>query len=367
VSSVLVALRLPWLGALLLGAIADRSDRRRMALQVAVAQGALFVLTGIALAAGAHSMVFLYIVALAVGTLEVSFMAATSAVVPDLVPTADLVSANGTVDAVRTAGEEFAGQAVGAVLFVTFASLPFFLDGASFVAAAGILFFVLPAHVVRARSRLAGAAAQTTLRQDVLAGARYLWRRTDLRLLAATGCALAFFQSMVVSILVVFALGPLHLAASSYGVFLAVAAIGSFAGGLAAGAVDRRMGHGRSLILAAGLATVAYLILAPAPSFVIAGGALFIEGFAVALGNAASLSIRQERIPRDHLGRINSAFRMFLYGAMPVGAITGGLVSQVWSLRGAVFAAGLLQGVAILLVTGPLLRTLAEQEIDVRS
>jgi len=369
ISGLLAAVRIPWLAALPLGAIADRGDRRRMALAATIAQAALFVLTGLLLAAGLRSLAFLYTVALATGALEVAFTAATSAVVPDLVARDDLASANGRLEAIRLSGDVLIGQAVGAVLFVAIAALPFVLDGASFAAAALILFFVLPAHVLRARSRLTAAepiVATTTLREDVIAGARYLWDRPGLRLLASTICALAFFQAMVMGILVVLALGPLHLPRSSYGLFLAVAAVGWVAGSFTAGRIDRRLGHAGCLVVGAGVASVAYLILAPAPSAAVAAGALFVEGFAVSLGNVASMSIRQERVPREMLGRINSAFRMVTYGAVPAGALVGGLVSQLWSLRGAVLVAGVAQTLVVVLTVPRLLRALAEPDVDLR-
>ena len=119
-------------------------------------------------------------------------------------------------------------------------------------------------------------------------------------------------------------------------------------------------------MVGAGVASVAYLILAPAPSAAVAAGALFVEGFAVSLGNVASMSIRQERVPREMLGRINSAFRMVTYGAVPAGALVGGLVSQLWSLRGAVLVAGVAQTLVVVLTVPRLLRALAEPDVDLR-
>jgi hypothetical protein len=57
---------------------------------------------------------------------------------------------------------------------------------------------------------------------------------------------------------------------------------------------------------------------------------------------------------------------MVTYGAVPLGALAGGLVSEVWSLRGAVLTAGVLQTIVLLCVGRPLLAALAEEDIDLR-
>jgi MFS family permease len=128
---------------------------------------------------------------------------------------------------------------------------------------------------------------------------------------------------------------------------MAVGAGGAVCGGLLAGRVDPVLGHARTLAVAGVAAATCYLAIAAAPSALVAGAAVFVEGFAVSLANVASLSIRQERVPLDLLGRVNCTFRMFVYGAVPLGALAGGVAAQLWSLRGAIFVAGALELVVI--------------------
>jgi len=377
VSGMLVALRLPWLLALPLGAIADRSDRRRMAVVTASLQAGLFIIVGLAVAAGLRNLAFLYVAGLGIGILEVAFIAATSAVVPQLVPREELAEANGRLDAMRLSADEFAGQALGAALFVAVAALPFIIDGVSFAVSAVILLAVIPVQTVRARHRIGAAdrlvsqlppppkgAARRPLRDDVAEGARFLLERPELRLLVGTIASLALCQSMVLGVLVLYALGPLHVSSGSYGVFLAVAAIGSVAGSILAGRVDRQVGHASCLVLGAAGASTGYALLALAGSAPLAVVGLFIEGFSVSLGNVASMSLRQELVPLSMLGRINSAFRMVIYGVVPIGALAGGVVAQVWSLRTSVLVAAVAQTVVIAVVVRPILTRFAGPDLD---
>jgi len=208
--------------------------------------------------------------------------------------------------------------------------------------------------------------ARSSLRDDVVEGARYLMDRPELRLMVATISSLALFQAMVVGVLVLYATGPLGVSRGSYGLFLALGGIGLFSGSILAGRIDRLVGHASCLVMggAGASAGYAFLALATAPPLAIVG--LFLEGFSVGLGNVASLAMRQELVPLSMLGRINSAFRMFIYGAVPVGALLGGLVADLWSLRTAILVAAIAQMVTVVFVARPILTTLGAPDVDLR-
>jgi hypothetical protein len=54
--------------------------------------------------------------------------------------------------------------------------------------------------------------------------------------------------------------------------------------------------------------------------------ALFVEMFAGLLWNVVTVSYRQRLIPDDLLGRVNSIYRFFGWGLMPVGALLAGAI-----------------------------------------
>jgi hypothetical protein len=57
--------------------------------------------------------------------------------------------------------------------------------------------------------------------------------------------------------------------------------------------------------------------------------ALFFVMAAAMLWNVITVSWRQRRIPPALLGRVNSIYRFFRWGSMPLGAMTGGILVSV--------------------------------------
>ena len=53
---------------------------------------------------------------------------------------------------------------------------------------------------------------------------------------------------------------------------------------------------------------------------------LAFEGFTAILWNVVTVSYRQRVIPDALLGRVNSIYRFFGWGMMPVGALLGGWI-----------------------------------------
>jgi hypothetical protein len=51
--------------------------------------------------------------------------------------------------------------------------------------------------------------------------------------------------------------------------------------------------------------------------------------FAATLWNVVTVSFRQTIIPDDLLGRVNSVYRFFAWGMMPIGLALGGLIVAV--------------------------------------
>ena len=357
VAGLAVASGLPWLFvALPAGALVDRVDKRRLVLGIELSRAALLGLLAAAIATGEIDMAVLYVAAFLIAVGETFVAAVTRSVVPLIVEDREIPSANGYVFGAETAGERFAGPALGGVLFAVTASLPFIGDAVSFVASAVLLRSAVPET----------KTPKTTTRsldvvRDVRDGVRWFVRHHQLRLLAVVITTFAFCQAMAFAVLVLFATRTLHLHSAAYGLILAVAAIGNVVASMTAGTVHRFLGPFWTVAIAGLCAGGAYLAIGSTRSSVLTTLALMLEAAAVTLGNVATLSARHRMIPAQRFGLINNAFRTCVMGVVPVGALLGGALAQAFGVPTTFLVAGAVQ-LGVLLVVGLPLRSIPLDE-----
>ena len=87
-----------------------------------------------------------------------------------------------------------------------------------------------------------------------------------------------------------------------------------------------------------------------------------LEAFAVGCGTVASLSLRQSLVPDELRGRVSNAFRMCIWGVIPIGALVGGLLAQFGGVRLPFVLAGIAQLTVVGLLGSRLLSRLQATE-----
>ncbi|HET8787566.1 MAG TPA: MFS transporter, partial [Actinomycetes bacterium] len=94
IAGVSVAARLPWLLALVAGALADRLDRRQTMVRVDLFRAVLLGGLALAVAADLATLAMLYVVALLLGLAETLFDTSAQSLLPAIVSRDDLTVAN---------------------------------------------------------------------------------------------------------------------------------------------------------------------------------------------------------------------------------------------------------------------------------
>ncbi|MFF8393084.1 MFS transporter [Streptomyces sp. NPDC016172] len=344
IAMVTVAAKLPWvLIGPFTGALTDRLDRIRLLHRVAFFQALVIGLFGLAVGAGAASLGLIVLVAFVLASSDTLSMNASSAAVPDLVDNKRLPTANSWLQGGQSMAGDLLGVAVGALLFGFAQWLPFALDSVSYALAALLLLRIRrPGNPpVRERITLGG------LKRDVAEGGRWLARHRLLRMLCALTALDNFATVGVQSIAVLYALEVLGVGAGTYGLLMAVIAVGGAVGLLIAPMLCDRFGLGATLRLRFLLSPLPFLLTGLITHPLVAAGAFFFVGLSVILGNVASITLRQELVPRQLFGRVNASFRVVAVGIGPLGGGVAGWIAQVYGLRAPFFV-----GAATLLVTG---------------
>jgi MFS family permease len=350
VSAVVAADSLPWLLlALPAGAFADRFARGPlMAISnavraIVVAIGAFLILSD------RMTLAILIVVVLINASGRAMYYSAAQAIVPELVESKALEHANGVLSGTEAGAEQLAGPVVGTWLFAVAQAIPFFTE------AVVTLLSCIP--LVGFRSKAPQPEGASTSAWE---GARLLFADRRLRLLLLMVASLAGLQGMEGGILVLLATKVWGVREGAYGLFLAAGAAGTLVGSLWANQLVRRFGNGQTLIAAALVSGVGYLVMAAAHGWQLAGPAFAVVGLAIGAGSVVAISLRQRLTPPDLMGRVGGAWRGLVWGAAPVGALIAGSVAAIAGLRFPLVLAGVLQCAVGIVLARPLLRSLRE-------
>jgi len=160
---------------------------------------------------------------------------------------------------------------------------------------------------------------------------------------------------------VLYAIDDLHLSEATFGFFALVGGIGGLVGAGVAPRLVRRSGRravlvGGILCCGAGFGGMG-LVRVPA-----AGAALFgLFAAAVVAVNVVLATARHTLVPGELLGRVLGVWRTVVWGAIPVGALLGGVITEALDTASRTFA---VSGAALLLAAGVAFGSLRRFPLD---
>src|SRR5829696_3475076 len=326
IAGVAVVGRLPWLVFVLVaGALADRLDRRRTMVAVALLRTAIALAIGLAVMTGTDTLLMLYVAAFALGVGETLFDTAAQSIMPTIVDRDDLSKANGRLYAVELTMNQFVGPPLGGLL-------------------AGVALALLTGSF-----KPAARAERTSVVADIREGLAYLWHHRLLRTLAIMVGTMNLANAAAFSIFVLYAVspGPMGLDEFGFGILMTTLAIGSLVGSFLVERVERWLGRARLLTITVVCTAVTVAVPGLTTNAWIVGASFAVAGFGIMLWNVVTVSLRQRIVPDALLGRLNASYRLLAWGSQPIGALLGGLLAQWLGLPAVFIIAGVV--VALLL------------------
>ncbi len=349
VAMVVVVQRLPWLlFSLPAGVITDRFDRFALMIRANLLRGVLTL--GVAIAVFTERTALpsvdelaelgdeidtnflLYGIVLAatflLGMGEVLYDNASQTSIPSIVDEPLYEKANGRIWSAEMVANTFAGPPLGALLLAVAFALPFVVDAASFFVGAALILLIR-------RDRQSSGAEQPIERdraqswkEEMREGFTWLRSHDLLFPLAIILGALNMLGMVPWAILVLFAQEVLETSPTEFALMSTGSAIGGVIGGWSAPWVSKKLGPGPSLWFTIGSGAVLLALMGASNSWFAVWAIWIVYTFGAMLWNVITVSLRQAIIPDELLGRVNSVYRFFAWGAMPVGAaLTGALVA----------------------------------------
>jgi Na+/melibiose symporter-like transporter len=352
VSAVVAADTLPWLiFALPAGVLADRFERGGVAAFANVLRATAVLATAVLIVTGRMNLPLLLLAVLANAAGRAIYYSSLQAMIPDLVSSGALERANGLLTGTESGTEHLAGPIVGSSVFALSPAAPFFADAIALIASC------IP--FVRVRSKPAAPTEEEST--SMWQGVRLLLSDRRLRVLLIVVASLAFLQGMEGGVLVLLATKVWGVSEGAYGVFLATVAVGNIIGSAMADGQVRRFGSAWTIVGWAIVSGVAYLLMAAAHGWLIAGIAYMFVGIAVTVISVVAISLRQRLTPPGLMGRVGGAWRGLVWGAAPVGALVAGSVATLGGLRMPLVIAGTLQCLVALAFARPLLKSVGPE------
>ncbi len=348
IALVAVVQRLPWLlFSLPAGVITDRSDRRALMIRANWARAILTLIVSFVVlsrqemllspdeldsAADVSGDVVLFVLVLAatmlLGTAEVLHDNAAQTFMPAIVAPENLERANGRLWSAEMVANTFIGPPVAAALLVVAFAVPFFVDAVSFAVAAVLVTLILP-HTMLRSTAPSSSEERKPWKDELREGFGWLWGHDLFRPMAVILGFLNFLGTLAMATLVLYGQEVLDTSPTEFAILSTGGAVGGVVGGWTASRVADRIGSGPSLgvtLVGGGFISIAIGL----SSFWPVVWVLFaIFMFTAVLWNVITVSLRQTVIPDELLGRVNSVYRFFAWGMMPLGAILAGVVISI--------------------------------------
>ena len=335
------ASRLPWLVFTLhAGVITDRFDRRKLIVGMDFLRGVLTVFVGTVVFLNRSTFpslneltkmtdlktnwpiyLTLLVTAFLFGLAEVLRDNSAQTLMPSVVDTENLEVANGRMWSAESLTNSFIGPPLGSLLIGIAIFLPFYFDAGSFFFAVALIATLKGSFKPVAKVE---AKAKINFKAEIKEGFVWLWAHPLLRPMAIILGSMNGLGTMVGAAYILFAQEVLHTSVFIFAVLGTAGAIGGTLGGLLAPKVSAKLGSGPSLWLALAAAPIGSLFIGMTSSWQVVWAVTVVESFVAILWNTITVSLRQSIIPPHLLGRVNSVYRFFAWGSIPIGMFIGG-------------------------------------------
>jgi MFS family permease len=320
---------------LLAGVWVDHHKRRMVLIGADIGRAVILSIIPLSALAGMMRLEVLYVVGFLAGTLGSFFNIAYRSYLPSLVTGGQLLRANSRLELSNSIAEIIGPGLAGGVVQLIGAPIAIVIDAFSFIISA------LSIGLIRVKEpELQCGDTSIHVGQEIRDGLRHVFGEARLRALAGCITSLSFFNAAFEAVQILYLTRQLGLSASWLGIIFAGGSVGLLLGAIIAERVNRRVGLGKSMLLAVLLTGGSDLL------FPIAGRfqalwlvisllilAQFFFGIGLTMFQIGQVSLRQSLTPDQLQGRMNATMSLLSWGIVPVGALLGGVLGEILGVR----------------------------------
>ncbi len=306
---------------LLGGVVVDRFSRVRLMLVSDIVRGLVVAVVAFMALTGSLELVHVYAAIIIFGAVGAFFGPAFMALIPQLMPSRLLPSANSLTTMTGQMIGIIGPALAGGVVAVGGTGSAFLLDAFSFFISAAFLVALLPcAGQPVSSARSSGLISQLREGLDFVMRISWLWTTILLAafgniLLAAPEVALPFLLTR-----------ELHADVAAFGLFGSLTSIGSILGALWLGRQTRIRRRGIRMYATFIAGSLGVMLIGLPISLLGVLGAGFLMGLTFAIGSLIWLNLLQEYVPQGMMGRVMSIDQVGSFVFLPVAYVLIGFL-----------------------------------------
>jgi DHA3 family tetracycline resistance protein-like MFS transporter len=342
-----IAMTVPLISLLLFGGVvSDRHGRRKVMLTADLVRAALLTLLAALAASGTLRLWQMMVIVAIYGGAQAFFDPASDAILPELVPDAQLGEANALEQVVRPLALRLAGPAIGGVLVgVLGLGAAFLADAATFVVSAATLWSMSarPSSPWVVSAQLQRATVQAREGWAYVRGHVWLWGT-----FASAGVAYLLFMGPAEVLLPFMVKHELRGSGVQLGLVLGAGGLGSVAAALAmtrSGLPSRSMTFIYAVWTLGTLAVAGYGLANAIWELMLASVAFNLLETA---GTIVWATMKQRHVPGQMLGRVSSLDWLISIGLLPVSFALTAPLSAAFGVRATLIGAGVAGAAATL-------------------
>jgi len=302
----------------------------------------------------------LYLIAFLSASCSMMFQFAYTSVLPSIVSKEALTEGNSKLEATR-ATTQFIGPSIAGVLIQTFTA-----PVAILINAATELFSLVFLKRIKINEATPEKSANNVL-QQIVSGFSILFKSNFLRTISLTTAVLNFARSAIDAVYILFIVSTLSVDAALIGIIYGVGSVGSIIGAMLANKLVKKIGIGATIILAAISIGIGFIVIAviAGPLYIVIP-LLLVSRTLTSMGNTlffiTQVSVRQALVPNEVMGRVNATQVFISRGAVPIGALLGGILGTWFGLRIAILLAGCFSLIAVFMLWMSPIRSIQQTE-----
>jgi MFS family permease len=328
------------------GVLGDRWNRRHLMIRTNFVRGVLVAIAGLMVITDVATVTTLAAIYFVLGGAEALIDGVAEAVVPTLVDDEVLDRAFARQYGAEATGNTIIGPPLGGLLTWVWTPFTFVVDSISYFAVA-LGLRTIPGNF----GSVEGERAPTSLRAELGAGAKFLWRSRTLRTISLGALVMNLGYGAIASHAISLTTDQYGYGASWLGVLMLGTAFGALAVDPALGRLESRMAPARLVRIGGFLAAAAAITAVSTHQFIVGVICFAVMMFGLFTAFATAAATRQREIPDELKARVGSVYRMFAFGGTAIGTIIGGALIETYNVRVSTMTAAVAIGVGIIIVS----------------